>query len=373
MSPTTAGLVGPQPTAARDLATFTFAGQKWWAAGIIALLLAVLVGWRYLVRRRRVGRQFDLLTADERTTKSLRERRALLRQRKQALTATDRQVRAAAITQAVKADRHGGLIMGADRRLSTSKAMATLWTVVVGWMVLAVVLISLTQHSAGSALSTILKDTPDLYLVYLGGPYAAAVFSKISVTTYVDQGRLTKSDGDGSIAPLDLISDDSGNTSLYDFQYVFFNLLVALSVIALFIKSTGSAGLPAVPDFMAILSGGAALTYTVSKAGNFNNAGDESQTAPVISDATPRSLAPAQTLTIFGKNLCPADPTGTADRTPLVQLDQYQLTVETFSDGRVDCQVQPIPDSTWPSGPLDLRVLTWTGQPASTSIQVSVV
>jgi hypothetical protein len=74
---------------------------------------------------------------------------------------------------------------------------------------------------------------------------------------------LTKPTGTPALS--DLISDDSGGTDLYDFQYVLFNILALLIVVVSFCGHPGN-GLPDMPSFLAILTGGSALTYTVNKA-----------------------------------------------------------------------------------------------------------
>jgi IPT/TIG domain len=331
-------VLNPGHRSASRLSTFTYGGQKWWAAGMVAGLLALIVLAQYALRQHRINQRNPHLPRDQRKT-------------------------------AMQRDRRGGLVMGADRRLSTSKAIAVLWTIVVGWIALATALIALTRPAAGTAWASILKSTPDLYLVLLGGPYAAAVLSKLSVLQYTAAGRLQKTEGPGTISPLDIISDDSGNTSVYDFQYVFFNLIVAIAVVSIFAKSTGSAGFPHIPAFAAILTGGAALTYTVSKGANINNGGDSSTTQPSISAVTPASASMGATVTIFGQNFC----TPGAAVPPQVQLGDYQLDVQDFSDTRIDAMLQGLDQMNWPQEPLTVSIYTPEGRQASAPAKFTVI
>jgi hypothetical protein len=332
------GVLNPGHRTASRLSTFTYGGQKWWAAAIVAGLLALIVLAQYALRQRRIAARHPPVPRDQHKA-------------------------------AMREDRRGGLVMGADRRLSTSKAIAVLWTIVVGWIALAIALIVLTRPAAGTAWAQILKGTPALYLVLLGGPYAAAVLSKLSVLQYTAAGGLQKTEGPGTISPLDIISDDSGNTSVYDFQYVFFNLIVAIAVISIFAKSTGGAGFPRIPAFAAILTGGAALTYTVSKGANINNGGDSSTTQPSISAVTPASASMGATVTIFGQNFC----TPGSDVPPEVQVGDYQLDVQDFSPTRIDALLQGLDQMNWPQGPLTVCIYTPEGRQATAQTKFTVI
>jgi hypothetical protein len=96
--------------------------------------------------------------------------------------------------------RRGGLFHGYDRRWSTSKTMAALWTMVLAFMVVTEALIAISGNGVFSGSATAgfgsfmahTLDAPanrDLYLVLLGGPYAAAVFAKTVVTSRAHRNR----------------------------------------------------------------------------------------------------------------------------------------------------------------------------------------
>jgi hypothetical protein len=118
-------------------------------------------------------------------------------------------------------------------------------------MVLTVLYVSLSQTDAGSFFGTTLGKASNIYFVLLGGPYAAAVIAKVNNSNQTQNGSVQKSDGSGAINPFDVISDDSGNVSVYDFQYTLFNLVAMVAVLATFVPRPGI-GLPAIPDFLAV-------------------------------------------------------------------------------------------------------------------------
>jgi len=205
--------------------------------------------------------------------------------------------------------RRGGLATGWDRRMSTSKTIALAWTMVVAYMIVTLaILATSTKRGAGYFTSVFDNATTntnnpggslELYLVLLGGPYAAAVLAKASVVSKLEKQDLQKSDASGP-SPADLISNDTGAPSLTDFQYCLFNLIGLLAVVVLFWAHPGG-GLPGIPSFLAILLGGSALTYTVNKAVERNK--------PSISSVHPTKVRVGETVSIVGDNLyLPAAP-----------------------------------------------------------------
>lgn len=151
--------------------------------------------------------------------------------------------------------------MGADRRLSTSKTVAMIWSAIVAFIVISLAFIA-RQETSTWFVDTI-NNAPAVYLALLGGPFAAAVLAKIKVSTSIADGAV-KEDGPGVPNLLNLITNDSEAADLYDFQYVLFNLVVMFVVLLAFIPKPAN-GFPPLPDFLGILTGGAALTYTVNK------------------------------------------------------------------------------------------------------------
>ncbi len=156
---------------------------------------------------------------------------------------------------------HGGLVTGADNRRSTSKTIAIAWTIVTAWMVVAEAYVAI---GGAASFHDLLDGASDLYFVLLGGPYAAAAFAKAATQSKVSTGVLSKPPSRVGPKAFDVIADDNGNVDLYDFQYTLFNALALLIVVFTFAAHPGH-GLPEIPQFLAILTGGSALTYTVNK------------------------------------------------------------------------------------------------------------
>ncbi len=110
-----------------------------------------------------------------------------------------------------------GLLVGTDNRVSTSKTTAALWTVVLIYFIASMALIFGGQPDKYKSL---IQSISPLYLVLLGGPFAAAVLAKSIVSGSAAAGQVQKGQGSPSVA--DVFSDDDGNTDLIDTQYIAF-------------------------------------------------------------------------------------------------------------------------------------------------------
>jgi hypothetical protein len=162
--------------------------------------------------------------------------------------------------------RSGGflsLVVGKDRRLSTSKTQAGLWTVVAVftfaffgaqyWLKV----LSIEQAGEGFAAFD------ERYLLLVGGPFAAAVLAKLATNTKTDNQTLQKTEADGPQAK-DIVADDAGNTNLIDTQYLLFNVL-AVGVFAVMLVRQPDV-LPSLPSTLVGLTSLAAGTYVANKA-----------------------------------------------------------------------------------------------------------
>ena len=197
----------------------------------------------------------------------------------------------------------GGLFHGYDRRWSTSKTIAVVWTMVVAFMVVTEALLAVTGNAAysgktvsfGAFMKHTLDDPAnrDLYVILLGGPYAAALFAKTVVTNRVNNGKLQKTDGTPNQLS-DVVSNDAGAVDLYDLQYTLFNFAAQVITVAAFCANE-AAGLPALPNFIAFLTGGSALTYSVNKGVTTNQ--------PVLTAVHPQSARIGDRVTAYGNNL----------------------------------------------------------------------
>jgi hypothetical protein len=228
---------------------------------------------------------------------------------------------------------HGGLVTGQDNRRSTGRVIAVGWTMVVAWMVVCLALIAAANHTT---LTELLKQASYLYFVFLGGPWAAAAFALLSTQSKIAQGTLTKIPAD---APsfTDVVSDDNGNADTFDFQYTLFNLLAMAIVVFGFVAHPGH-GLPDVPQFLAVLTGGSALTYTVNKA--------LATSGPQITSVQPSPARVGDTIAITGIQLVP---TQAASPLPAVSVGGIPATPVAVGDTNTLTAVVPAaPANTMP-------------------------
>ena len=256
----------------------------------------------------------------------------------------------------------GGLVTGIDNRRSTSKTIAVAWTLVVAWMVISVGFVA--ARTSGTTFSDLLSNASDLYLVFLGGPYAAAVLAKISTSANVDQGRLVKSTAQQP-SLFDVVSDDNGNVDLYDFQYTLFNLIAIIIVIFTFAGHPGH-GLPAIPDFLAVLTGGSALTYTVNKA--------VASSGPQILSVSPSTARIGDVVTISTSQLISQT---TVPAAPIVTIGGVAATNVDVTPGALNTVTatiaSPPAGQAFPSGPVQVAVTTANGTVAAQNNAVTVV
>lgn len=190
------------------------------------------------------------------------------------------------------------LILGADGRLSTSKSVVGLWTVI---LAMSLVFLSGMTWFAAASPGTSFSGSWDAYFLLLGGPFAAAVASKgivtskiagnvdaappIPVKKTVNAAASASAIGGGTAGapakvagkphPRDIIADDTGDTDLIDTQYVIFTLVAVVYFVGTFINnivlyshtaSATSIGLPAIPPALLGLTSAAVLTYVGKKA-----------------------------------------------------------------------------------------------------------
>lgn len=150
-----------------------------------------------------------------------------------------------------------GMLFGADNRLSTSRTIACLWTALVAYMAVHLILTWSTNWPIS------FQNVYPIYLLLLGGPYASLVLAK-AVTSYrVSSGSLSKPSGDGTARLSDIFSDDSGRPDIFDGQYVLFNGVAMLFVLVAFARDVTV--MPSIPDSLLLLTGGPAAVYLSNK------------------------------------------------------------------------------------------------------------
>ncbi len=157
------------------------------------------------------------------------------------------------------------LVIGADNRLSTSKTIATGWTVVVGGALVGMIYAQLLDHPQALD-ATNASGVIGQYALLFGGPLGAAVAAKGIVTNQVANDPTAKTPSTStSVSVADLVLDDSGNTDLGDFQYVLFNLAALLFVLGNLLVHP-SDGLPHLPGVLLGLTSVSAAGYVGKKA-----------------------------------------------------------------------------------------------------------
>jgi hypothetical protein len=181
------------------------------------------------------------------------------------------------------------MLLGQDGRASTSKTTAAAWTVIVVFLLASILTRALAVNTN---LDQQFTDLGDSYLLLVGGPFAALVLAKGITVSRIKSGSLTKSVQAPAYSASDLASDDGGKTDVVDVQFLMFNLLTMIYVVAAFLWRPES-GLPALPTALAALTSVSALTYTANKA--------VTASGPAITGA---SFDPLRgTVTVTGVNL----------------------------------------------------------------------
>jgi hypothetical protein len=152
------------------------------------------------------------------------------------------------------------LFIGQDNRVSTSKTVAAVWTMLVAAALFGFVYANLLNHPQA------LRNTGNIvgqYAVLFGGPLGSAILAKQIVTGQVSDNASSKPGGSPSAK--DLIANDVGNTDLGDFQYVLFNAVAMFFVVSSMLH-TPLNGLPHIPDVLLGLTSVSAVGYVGKKA-----------------------------------------------------------------------------------------------------------
>ncbi|MFD8144884.1 hypothetical protein [Streptomyces sp. NPDC059708] len=211
---------------------------------------------------------------------------------------------------ALRLYRSPGFVTGRDGRLSTSTTLALAWTVILVWLLLAILGYGLT---AGGGVGYFrgehgpLASLTPVYLPLLGGPYVALIAAKTVVGIRVENGTMAKPapkpTATGRRPLRELIANDGGRTDLVDLQYVVLSAVTMLYVVLFFLSDVGG-GLPELPSEIWALTGAPAGAYLVNKIATRGN--------PVITHA---AVGEDGVLTVEGGGF--TDPRLTVDDTPL--------------------------------------------------------
>ena len=227
------------------------------------------------------------------------------------------------------------VILGEDGRTSTSKTFILMWTLLVGWALLSLLIAGefLPHHAciAGAAKGAVGRCRSDdvallqlgwthflhaglagSYLVLLGVPAAAGIAAKGITQAQAESPTAVKTPKPKGRSSLrsriaEVFCSDDGNTDIADFQYMIFNLITAAYFVARFLRPDIN-GLPTIPDTLLGLTSVSAGLYVGKKAVSRNQ--------PTVSGVFPSILQGGQRFTVVGTGLTadPAAPTTAAAR-----------------------------------------------------------
>ena len=232
------------------------------------------------------------------------------------------------------------VIVGQDGRTSTSKTFILLWTLLVGWALISLLIAgefadpeACAKGMRAMAITTCEAEHNEVgvlqlgwmnflhagllgsYLVLLGIPAAAGVTAKGIVESRNQNGTITKTQATKAEEKLgprvaQIFSADDGTTDIGDFQYLVFNIITAAYFVVNFVKPEAH-GLPSIPDTLLGLTGVSAALYVGKKAVTRNT--------PVVTGVFPSLLLPKQPLTVVGAGL--SDPSEEGPNPPKISIN----------------------------------------------------
>lgn len=248
------------------------------------------------------------------------------------------------------------VILGEDGRTSTSKTFILLWTLLVGWALIALLIAGefVSAHHCvgiGTPGKACRSDEVGLfqvgwrqflsaglsggYLVLLGVPAAAGVAAKGITQSQVTGTGFKKPRPPGPSQPFaritEIFSADDGTTDIGDFQYLIFNLVTATYFVAQFLNPDGS-GLPTIPDTLLGLTSVSAGLYVGKKA--------VTSTQPTVTGVFPLPLHDGQPFTVIGTGLT-VDPASLSDVEPQITIDGMPATAVRASAGNLIAKAPP--------------------------------
>jgi len=239
------------------------------------------------------------------------------------------------------------VIIGEDGRTSTSKTFVLMWTLLVGWALIALlfagqILVThscvtdkLTPKCANDGIGllqldwrTFLQSGLDTsYMVLLGIPAAAALAAK-AVTENAVAARtlptrpLSPDDKAFPARIAQIFSADDGTTDIGDFQYVLFNLILAVYFVS-GLLNLSSTGLPVIPATILGLTSVSAALYVGKKAAT--------RVKPTINAVIPSLLVPTGNFLVLGSDLTD-DATSPNPQPPIVMINGQRVE-NTNADG----------------------------------------
>lgn len=263
------------------------------------------------------------------------------------------------ITRAAHSSFITTVIVGDDGRTSTSKTFILMWTLLVAWGLLALLIAGefvglhacltaavtgTTPRCHGDGIGLLQRGWTHFvhaglsggYLVLLGVPATAGVAAKGITQARVQGGGGVKMPrpprSPNFLARVaEIFSDDNGTTDLADFQYLVFNLITAAYFISQFLNPKGD-GLPIIPDTLLGLTSVSAALYVGKKA--------VTRTQPSVTGVFPAPLRDGQPFTIIGTGLT-VDPSSPTSATAQVTIDGVLATAVAESGGNLTAVAPP--------------------------------
>ncbi len=248
------------------------------------------------------------------------------------------------------------MVLGADGRTSTSKTFVFLWTLLVGWALIALLIAgqfitsrACVHHlhatvACGSDQVALMQvgwrhflDAPlsGTYLILLGIPGAAAVSAKQITQTNVNGNGFKKpkpkSGSPGVSRITEIFSADDGTTDIGDFQYVIFNLITAVYFVTQFLHPDGT-GLPTISDTLLGLTGVSASVYVGKKAVTNNQ--------PTVTGVFPLPLHDGRQFTVIGTGLA-VDSASPTEAEPQITIDGLSAVIVGTKGGNLVAKSPP--------------------------------
>lgn len=156
------------------------------------------------------------------------------------------------------------MLIGKDGRVSTSKTIAVVWTLVVAAALLGVVYADLLSHP-GALTATEAAGVMGQYALLFGGPLGAAILAKGIVSGQASKDPTAKPPAT-STSVADLVQNDAEEVDLGDFQYVLFNAVALVYVLGMMLLRNPAGGLPHIPEVLLGLTSVSAAGYVGKKA-----------------------------------------------------------------------------------------------------------
>jgi hypothetical protein len=233
------------------------------------------------------------------------------------------------------------VVLGADGRTSTSKTFVFMWTLLIGWALIALLIAGEFVHTHGCVLPEHLtqsleeckgkKDEVGLlqvgwlnflhagvsgsYMLLLGVPAAAAVAAKgITQSQATGTGFKTPNTNAGPALTSrlsEIFSADDGTTDIGDFQYMVFNVIAAAYFVVQFVNPHGT-GLPNMPETLLGLTSVSAGLYVGKKA--------VTRSQPKVTGIFPQPVQANCRFTILGEGLT-AEATAPTEVPPQITID----------------------------------------------------